>query len=105
MKGKNKGVKERRKGKREICAEKSKKDCVYMWISLILASLFWVPLINLAALPASVFFGVKAIMNAKSQPERYGGRWVAIAAVVFAAVSFVFAATVFLMNVTGRIKP
>lgn len=100
------------KKKKETGKEKQNPFLFYVGISLALDLLFLVPLINLIALPFSIFFGVKAIRNAIKNPYRYGGKWIAIISiifaaifVIFAAISFIFAAIVFFMYSEGMIKP
>jgi len=82
----------------------ARKDSTYAWLSLVLALFFFVPLLNvLFFLPASVYFGIKAMINTRRKPEEYGGFWVALASVIFASVSFVYALVILILSLSGKV--
>ena len=81
-----------------------KKDSFYAWVSLGLAFFFWVPLLNvILLLPGSMYFGVRAMKMAKRDPEKHGGFWLALISTIFAGTSFIFAAIILVMDITGKI--
>ncbi|MBD3313306.1 hypothetical protein GF345_02590 [Candidatus Woesearchaeota archaeon] len=81
-----------------------KKDKRLAWASLGFAMLFWVPLFNVFVfMPASIYFGSKAIHRSIKQPERYGGIVLASVSVFIAAISFIIALGVLILTSTGRI--
>lgn len=106
MKGKTRKKRDRKNLKKlKKGPENANKNSVYAWISLTLVFFFWVPILNVIfILPASMFFGAKAIRNAMREPEQYGGKWVAIIAVIIAAISFVFSLIVLIMDVRGSLR-
>ncbi|PIN86088.1 hypothetical protein COV19_06345 [Candidatus Woesearchaeota archaeon CG10_big_fil_rev_8_21_14_0_10_44_13] len=80
-----------------------KKDSTYAWISFLLLFFFWVPLLNLIILPASIVFGAKAIRDVRADPKRYGGKWIAIISVLCSAISFIFSVVVLYMDIIGKL--
>ena len=85
--------------------KKEKRDSTYAWISLGLALFFWVPLLNvLIILPGSLYFGVRAIQQSRKEPKKYGGLVLASIVVVFSSISFIFAAIILYMSVTGKVQ-
>ncbi len=47
-------------------------------ISLVLAALTWIPLVNFAIAPAAVYFGFKGLIEIKNEPEVYKGKIYAV---------------------------
>ena len=84
--------------------DKTKPSKTYAWISLVLVLFFWVPLLNiLFFLPASAYFGIRAILASRRNPEKYGGFLIAVFSVSVAFVSFIFAVIVLLMDMSGKV--
>jgi len=81
----------------------AKKDYKYVWLSLILVLFFWVPLINIILLPASMYFGVKAMLRARRKPEKYGGFLMALFITIFAFVSFIVGGYILIFSIMGKI--
>jgi len=79
-----------------------KKNSNYAWISLVLALFFWVPILSLVFLAASVFFGVKAIYKCRKEPQKYGGFYIALISVIFAVLAFFIAAFFLYLSVSGK---
>lgn len=70
--------------------EKSQKDYFYSKTSFILSLGFWVPLFNIGLCIASLILAFKALRYEEKEPERYGGRKYAIAAIVISTTILVF---------------
>lgn len=86
-------------------SENKKPDSSYAWLSLIFACLFWVPFLNIILfLPASIYFGIRAVNGAKKNPKIYGGYKLAIFCIVWASFSFIFSIIVLILILTGKIK-
>ncbi|MBI4918545.1 hypothetical protein HY837_01335 [archaeon] len=47
-------------------------------ISIILAAISWIPLVNFGIAPAAVYFGWKGFKEIKKEPELYKGKIYAI---------------------------
>lgn len=101
----NKNAKIGKKDQKE--AEKRpemRKDSTYAWLSLVLVLFFWIPLLNVFFfLPASIYFGIKAMKKARKEPTKHGGFWIALISVVVASVSFAYSLVVLIMSLSGKI--
>jgi uncharacterized membrane protein len=85
---------------------KKGKKATYAWISLIIALFFWVPLLNVVLiLPASIIFGIKAMIRARKHPELYNGFVLALISTIFASISFVASLIILIMSINGILSP
>lgn len=93
------------KSKKANARQKGKKKSAYAWFSLIFALFFWIPLLNVVFfLPASICFGIKAIVRARRQPKEYGGFALAVISTIFASVSFIASLIILIMSVSGMLS-
>lgn len=89
---------------KDIKKNKKKQDCSYAWIALVLACLFWVPFLNIILfLPASIYFGIRAIKEAKKNPKKYGGHKLGIFCIIWASLSLIFSIIVLVLIINGEI--
>ena len=93
----NKKLKTKESNKKEL-------DSTNARISFILALFFWIPLLNLfPILPASMYFGIKAMVRVKKHPKIFGGFKLALFSVIWASISFIFSAVVLILYIQGKI--
>jgi hypothetical protein len=62
-----------------------KRDDFYSRVSVFLSLGFWIPLLNMPLCILAVIFGIKSLQLAHREPDRYGGRQLAIAGIVLGA--------------------
>jgi len=68
-----------------------KKISEYTWLSLLFLLFFWIPILNVIFfLPASMYFGTKAINRSRKDPDKYKGTGIAVFSTSFALLSFVY---------------
>ena len=93
------------KPKKTKHGQKSRKKLKYAWVSLIWALFFWVPILNVVLfLPASILFGIKAMLMAKRSPNIYGGFTLAAISTIFASVSFMASLIILIMSISGMLN-
>jgi len=54
--------------------------------SFVLGLFFWVPLLNIFIGVLAVFIGVKALINIKKNPKKYGGKGLAIIGIILGII-------------------
>lgn len=57
--------------------------------SFIFGLAFWIPLLNLIFGALAIFLGAKALINIKKEPDKYDGKWLALAGIVLGSLPIV----------------
>ncbi|MAG91744.1 hypothetical protein CMO83_03645 [Candidatus Woesearchaeota archaeon] len=67
---------------------KNKKSKSKAIASFILGLTFWIPILNLIFGLFAIFLGVKALINIRRYPDKYGGKGFAIIGIVLASLVY-----------------
>ena len=66
--------------------EKSKAMAI---ASFVFGLTFWIPLLNLIFGAVALYFGIRALLRIKSNPDKYGGKIFAIFGIILGALVYV----------------
>jgi len=65
------------------------KDTFYAKWALILSLGFWIPLFNIGFSITSIYLALKSLRLTDKQPKKYGGRKMAVIALVLSTATFI----------------
>ncbi len=84
--------------------KQKKTDKTEAGISFVFLLFFWVPLLNVVfTLPASIYFGIKAIRKSRKYPTRYKGFKLAVFSIAASIISLIGSYVYFVLVHLGRI--
>ena len=66
--------------------EKSKTLAV---LSFVFGIMFWIPLLNLIFGSLAIILGINSLLKIRKEPDKYDGRWYAIAGIVLGSLPIV----------------
>ncbi|MBS1267010.1 MAG: hypothetical protein MAG795_00980 [Candidatus Woesearchaeota archaeon] len=66
---------------------KNEKDRFYAIVAFVLSLCFFIPLINFPLTIVSICFGITALKLAHKDQDRYGGRKLAVIAIILSSIS------------------